>query len=152
MAQLVLLIMAAIVGTSSFAQGFVLPHFAQLMGADYEYVEETPAAPIPTPNYIMRIAHHNELREPGLAEVTKFIDAAAPSNNHESAESNAIEASKLAHKRTGATANDEQRRRQNKTLTYTELDQLLAHWQLDKQRNTYEMQTSNRRGIDARRN
>ncbi|XP_036338755.1 uncharacterized protein LOC118748444 isoform X1 [Rhagoletis pomonella] len=152
MAQAVLLLMAAIMAISSLTQGFVLPHFAQLMGADYEYAEETPAAPTPTTNYIMRIAHPNELREPGVAEVTKFIDAgaakaAAPTSNQESAEANSAGEAKVAHK-----AGEEPCRRQGKTLTYTELDQLLANWQMDKERNAYNMQASNRYGIHARRN
>nr|XP_014089692.2 uncharacterized protein LOC106617193 isoform X1 [Bactrocera oleae]XP_036228498.1 uncharacterized protein LOC106617193 isoform X1 [Bactrocera oleae] len=127
MAQVFITLVVAVLALSSFAQGFVLPHYAQLMGNDYEYVEETPSAPTPTPSYIMRIAQSNELGEPVVAEVTKFID----------------------NKSTADAASADQRR-QGKTLTYTELDKLLANWQMAKERNAYEMQGDRRYGGYAR--
>lgn len=149
MAQVLILIVAAVVAISSFAQGFVLPHYAQLMGVDYEYVEETPAAPTSTPSYIMRIGQSNELGEPTTAEVTKFIDAAAPTNQPDSAKLANAEPQVLNNKSTMDAAGAEQRR-QGKTLTYTELDKLLANWQMDRERNAYEMQASKQYGANAR--
>uniref|UniRef100_W8BK03 Uncharacterized protein n=1 Tax=Ceratitis capitata TaxID=7213 RepID=W8BK03_CERCA len=130
-----LIMLAALAFMVSAAQGFVLPHYAQLMGADYEYAEETPAAPTPTPNYIMRIAHPNELSaETAVSEVTKFIDAAASINKEDGTKRHEADG-----KRAG-DALDATQHRQGKTLTYTELDKLLANWQMDKERNAYEMQ------------
>lgn len=151
MAQVLILIMVAAVAISSFAQGFVLPHYAQLIGVDYEYVEETTAAPTPTPSYIMRIAQPNVLGEPGVAEVTQFIDAAAaPTNQPDNTKLAKSEDPNVTNKKSTADATSVEQWRQGKTLTYTELDKLLANWQMDKERNAYEMQAGKQYGVNAR--
>lgn len=152
MAQVLISMVAAVMAISSFAQGFVLPHYAQIMGIDYEYADETPAAPTPTPSYIMRIAQSNELGEPGVADVTKFIDAdaAAPTNQPDSAKLATNDRPKVINNKSTADTTSTEQRRQGKTLTYTELDKLLANWQMDKERNAYEMQGNKQYGLNAR--